>query len=174
MHLNKHKLAASLTADEQAHLKSCKACAFEYESLKQLKNSAEAIEQLHPPASDWLAIQRRMPKVEKRKKAPLVQYFMGAAASVSLIIVGWLSWNNHQLQNALEQQLMVNVYLEQELATYESLTYQQSQLLLKVRKVESQLVNEQQSNKKLLLLEQRSFLMTEMINNKGDKYEYSI
>jgi hypothetical protein len=69
---------------------------------------------------------------------------------------------------------MVNVQLEQQLATHEFLTYQQSQLLLKVRKVESQLVNEKQSNKKLLLLEQRSLLMTEMINDKGEEYEYSI
>ncbi len=180
MHINKDKLTASLTAHEQAHLKSCQSCAFEYESLKQLTSSAETIELLQPPVSDWLAIQEKMSKVQpahkakKTKRTPLVQYFISAAASVTLIIVGWLSWNNHQLQNQLDQVLMVNVQLEQQLATHEFLTYQQSQLLLKVRKVEAQLVNEKQSTKKLLLLEQRSFLMTEMINDKGEEHEYSI
>jgi hypothetical protein len=175
MHIMTNRLAEPLTSAEQEHLKSCEQCTFEQEAINQLKCSVEEIKLLHPPESDWLAIQQRMAKKKQVKRTSFMQFFISAAASFFFIAVGWLTWNNYQLQGQLEQVLHVNQTLELQLMQNGTPTFHQTQLLSKIRLIDLQLVDTATPAEKISLLKQRQKFMAEMVINKNGKHhEYSI
>ena len=175
MHIINNRLEDQLTSAEQEHLKFCEQCTFEQQAINQLKCSVEEMKLLHPPESDWLAIQQHLAKKKQVKRTSFLQFFISAAASVSFIAIGWLTWDNYQLQGQLEQVLYVNQTLELRLMQNGTPTFNQIQLLSKIRRIDLKLFDTTTPVQKISLLKQRQKFMAEMVINKNGKHhEYSI
>lgn len=171
MHINLQKNENEYTEAELLHIQQCDQCQDDIHSLEQLKKSAKVIKIMVPEELNWQAIKQRTTKIEqvmvqpkyKSTRSLLFQQVMGIAASTFFIAVGWLVWNNNQLQNQLEQVLMVNQSLELQLFENASPTFYQASVLNKVRSIEIQLTQSEDVKEKVVLLNKRKSLIQEII-----------
>lgn len=101
--------------------------------------------------------------------------FIKLAASVCVVSISWLLWNNHALKTELDEVLQVNRLLEGQLMKTNMPTFQQTQLLSEIRIIELALSEAMTTKEKIVLLKKREKLMQTMVYKKqGQRYEYSI
>ena len=176
MHINLQKNQADYTEKERLHLQQCYQCQEDIKSLEELNMSAKTIPLIIPEELNWQAIKRSLSSNEQIAEQPnirttrsfLFQQIMGIAASTFFVAVGWLVWNNYQLQNQLEQVLMVNQSLELQLFENSSPTFHQASVLNKVRNIELQLSKSKKVEEKLILLNKRKSLIQEIVNTQKE------
>jgi hypothetical protein len=182
MHVNFKQTHDKYSEAELLHLQQCYQCQQDAKSLEQLKKSATLIPIIVPEELNWQAIKQRTTAkkhvdIQPKSKVTRPYFFqqvIGIAASTFFIAVGWLVWNNHQLQSQLEQVLMVNQSLELQLAQDQIPTFRQAKLLNKVRLIEENLIYAQSQKEKLQLLKERQKLVAEMVRYQGEDDEISI
>jgi hypothetical protein len=176
MHINIQQNQAEYTEKELLHLQQCYQCQEDIKSLEELKKSAELIQVIVPGELNWQAIKQRTSHKQKIVIKPkkhsarslIVQQIMGIAASTFFLAVGWLVWNNYQLQSQLEQVLMVNQSLELQLFENTSPTFHQASVLNKVRNIELKLSQSKNVEEKLSLLNKRKSLIQEIVNTQEE------
>jgi len=182
MHIDLQSSKDKYTEAELLHLQQCNECLEDANSLELLQKSVPKIPRMVPSELNWQAIKERTthkikeaePVKVKATRPYFMQQVMAIAASTFFIAVGWLVWNNHQLQSQLEQVLMVNQSLELQLAQDQIPTFRQAKLLNKVRAIEKNLIFVESQQEKLQLLKERQKLVKEMVRFQGETDEISI
>jgi hypothetical protein len=182
MHINLQPNKEIYTEAELLHIQECSQCNEDIYAFDLLQESSSQMPLMVPDELNWQAIKRSIntneqvavQPITKTTRSFLFQKIMGIAASTFFIAVGWLVWNNHQLQTQLEQVLMVNQSLELQLARDQIPTFRQAKLLNKVRIIEENLIYAQSQQEKLHLLKRRQKLVAEMVRYQGEEDEISI
>jgi hypothetical protein len=180
MHINLRQNHDEYNEEELIHLQKCYQCQEDLKSIEQLYSSAKTLPLLVPEEFNWQVIQqktiiKKQSKVESKTRPFIYQQMMAVAASTFFIAVGWLVWNNHQLQSQLEQVLLVNQSLELQLYETKNPTFHQVNVLNEVRNIEIQLASAETKKQKLALLTARTKLIQEMVNaQNGEENAISI
>lgn len=179
MHINLNRCNEELTDKEVLHLQHCQDCREDLNILNQLSESAKSTPLIVPQELNWQVIQRKMPvnkpkHLTKRTRSFLFQKISAIAASTFFIAVGWLVWNNYQLQAQLEQSLVQNQKLELQLEYGISLTFQQVHLLSELEQIEMALTQSIDAEDKVKLLKLRYEKLVTIIDKKELSNEISI
>jgi len=172
-----------LTEEEKLHLDSCKERQAFNEDIKLLQQSANEITIEQPEEFNWHKINDRLMSSRpspiicdaKVKKSHYINQFLVLAASISFVFVGWLGWNNYHLQHQLDVVLRINQQIELKLSEFSKPRLNQVYLLQDIKAVELKLTTEKSLKNKIILLNERSLLMKQVLDNQqGDSYEFSI
>lgn len=133
-----------------------------------LRSSAESIELREPPCDNWLAIKSSLPKERTLNK--LTNHFwpkmLTMAASISFVLVGFLSWQNYKLQDQLETVLVANYMLEEQFS--QSLVTTNVSFSPELAELEEQLISATTTKEKLNILIKRKALFEKQLKSKKD------
>lgn len=187
MHIDFSKYPDRLNHQQKLHLEQCEDCLLDYQHLFELNKASKSIQLELPDESNWQNIQQKLANrgitnnsrvshlPTKSRNKIVYQKLLAMAASIFFVSVGLLAWNNHQLQNQLEQVLMVNQSLELQLLKNSLPTIRQTRLLLSIRDIEEQLQFVNTTKEKLTLLKARRQLIAAMVDlQQGAQNEISI
>lgn len=117
----------------------------------------------------------KQPSKASRYRPHRFNQWLAMAATVSLVFLGVMTWNNHRLQVQLTHALNINRSIELQLAAYSQPRFQQGQLLQRIRILEQKLTTEQSLQRKILLLTQRGAMMQKVYDlQKGQSNDFSI
>ena len=183
MHINLRQHNDAYTAAELVHIQQCSQCQEDVSTLEKLQQSAELVPEIVPEALNWQAIKQRTINKQTTSTKPksifnrpfIFQQLIGVAASTFFIAVGWLVWNNHQLQNQLEQMLVINSALEEKMFSQIEVSFQQVTLIEKLRDIDSELLQAQTNVEKVTVLQKRQAILKSHINTlKGNSHVFSI
>jgi len=180
MHINLNRSNDAITEIEALHLQQCAQCREDLNYLKQLHDSAKLMQEIVPKELNWQVIhQKTLAKkqvaMKPNNRSFISKQIIATAASTFFIAVGWLIWNNYQLQSQLEQVLFVNNQLEERLDKLGGTKFNVSNSFIKVLAIEKELSKATSIEIQMDLLRQREQLMRKIINMKeSGEYEYSI
>jgi len=170
MHINLRQHADEYSVVESLHINQCEQCQTDIKTLDQLHQSAKEMPVIEPNELNWQSIKLRtenkkiikLPQKNKINRPFIYQNLSALAASTFFIAVGWLVWNNHQLQNQLEQVLLTNQQLELKLVSPTTNTYQQVFFVKKINELDQKLQNVSSLEQQVTLLEKRTVLVLEL------------
>jgi hypothetical protein len=183
MHINLRQHNDAYSAAELVHIQQCNQCQEDLSTFKKLQAAAKKMPEIVPEVLNWQAIKQRTINIEqtaikakpKLNRTYLFQQFIRVAASTFFIAVGWLVWNNHQLQNQLEQMLVINSVLEEQVITQIEVSFQQVALIETLRDIDSELLQAQTKIEKVAVLQKRQVILKNHINTlKGSSHVFSI
>lgn len=174
MHLCTNRLSEQLTDIEQAHVERCQECTQQREMLLALKASVDQMELVTPPQDNWLEISRRLDENRNESMQAKPHWSVSIAASVICVCVGWLIWNNHNLQRQLDTVLQINNGLELQLVQENVPVLQRVSLMDDIRRIDMTIRYTQDQQEKKQLLEQRQQLIKALQTPQGDNNEISI
>jgi len=140
-----------------------------------LRQSADSLPLKEPPCDNWLAIKRTLPKAEVNKEvnSHLWPKMLSLAASISFVLVGFLSWQNYKLQDQLETVLVANYLLEEQFAKANTVTY--IGFSPELAKLEEQLMLAKSTEEKLrILIKRKSLFEAQLKKKEGVNNEFSI
>jgi len=170
-----------LTESDLQHISKSTITDEEQEVMSVLILSAKELMVATPNKNNWDEIQKKIKPLIKEDETitnhltvvPFYLKFISLAASVLCISMGWLAWNNFQLQNQLEQVLTMNRILEQQILHGSSNSLIYSQTMQQIRFIEQDLVNVGSADMQFNLLFKRKKLMENIILiQKGEINEY--
>jgi len=140
-----------------------------------LRNAADTIELKEPPCDNWLAIKSSLPKERTLNK--LTNHFwpkmLTIAASVSFVLVGFLSWQNYKLQDQLETVLVANYMLEEQFSKSSVAT--NVSFSPELAELEEQLIFAKSTKEKLdILIKRKALFEKQLKREKEVGNEFSI
>lgn len=140
-----------------------------------LRSASGKIELKEPPCDNWLAIKNSLPK--ERAVNRVTDHFwpkmLTLAASISFVLVGFLSWQNYKLQEQLETALVANYLLEEQFS--HSLVTTNVSFSPELAELEEQLIFAKTTKEKLDILNQRKALFEKQLKSKREiSNEFSI
>jgi len=140
-----------------------------------LKNAANQIELKEPPCDNWLAIKSSLPKERVVNKA--TNHFwpkmLTMAASISFVLVGFLSWQNYKLQDQLETVLVANYMLEEQFSQSSVVT--NVSFSPELAELEEQLILAKTTKEKLdILIKRKALFEKQLKSEKEISNEFSI
>lgn len=140
-----------------------------------LRQSADSLQLKEPPCDNWLAIKRTLPKAEVNKEvnSHFWPKMLSMAASISFVLVGFLSWQNYKLQDQLETVLVSNYMLEEQFSRSTKATH--VSFSPELAELDEQLALAKSTKEKLAILKQRKALFEKQLEKKeGTQNEFSI
>lgn len=184
MHINLRQADDGYSGTELIHLQQCELCQNDLKILELLQDSTKTLPLIVPEEMNWQVIQQRLivkDTLKEKKQSKITKLFfykqiMAVAASTFFIAVGWLVWNNYQLQTQLEQTLVLNQQLEIQLQLEygSSLTFQQVHLLTELEQIDIALSKAVSVKGKVSLLNLRYEKLVKINQKKEVSNEISI
>lgn len=140
-----------------------------------LRSSAESVELREPPCDNWLAIKSSLPRPQVVNQA--TNHFwpkmLTMAASISFVLVGFLSWQNYKLQDQLETVLVANYMLEEQFSKSSVAT--NVSFSPELAELEEQLIFAKTTKEKLdILIKRKALFEKQLKREKEVDNEFSI
>jgi len=163
-----------LSHEKKMHLLTCDDCAEHKEIFDQLHNESKALAEEIPPNFVFSRIERTLTDQKKNERFTWRQG-IGLVASVALVAMSVLTFNDYRLQNTFDHLLIQNKLLEEKLIPYQQVSLMGQPLFKQLQVIESHLWQESSMDKKIELLEQRRLCIEEIIQlQQGEKNEFYI